>query len=469
MIGRRTFLKTVGLAGLSVAGGVVGCRPTVRGNGRNILLVTIETTRADHVSAYGYRRETTPRFDRWAERGALFERHSTVSPRTNPSVASILTGVYPHEHGVRSILLPLDVESRTLGEIFRRAGYATAGVQTHPRLVRASGFGQGLETYLDDFARYPRADQSLGLAWEWIDGARRRGRPWFLWVHVMDPHWTYDPPAPWRTLFGPEDPRPARLYEALRTRRRTIGPVIFRNSMPADEVAAFVDLYDAEIRFTDEALGGLLDRLEREGLAERTAVCVTSDHGESLGENDYFFEHGDLGSQPEIHVPMAIVAPGGVPSGVRVAATTRSVDLAPTLLALAGLEPEGQMRGVSLLGLARGEETEDRVCFGETDRSLHEENTRREVDGIAGKWRWVRRGRHKLLHVPRSGGVVERRLFDVEADTLETRDLAGANPGLAAEFGALLDAWLAEDRREEREYRVTPELYETLRSLGYVN
>jgi arylsulfatase A-like enzyme len=467
---RRDFVRLAALAGLGAAGGAVpGCRRPLRGNGRNVLLVTIETTRADHVGAYGYARETTPRFDAWSAGGVLFEQHSSVSPRTNPSVASILTARYPHEHGTRSILLPLERECRSLGEIFRDAGYRTAGIQTHPRLVSASGFGQGFDEYLDDFRGHPRADQSLGLAWEWIESASRGRRPWFLWVHVMDPHWPYEPPESWASRFGPPDPRPQRLYEDLRAKRRRIGQVIFRNEMPPDEVAAFVNLYDAEIRFTDEELGRLLGRLERAGLSEKTAVCVTADHGESLGEHDYFFEHGDLGTEPEIRVPLAIALPGAIPAAVRVPWTTRSIDIAPTLLDLAGLPAEGTFRGSSLAPYWNGGTVEDRPCFGETDRSLHEENDRREVEGVAGKRRWVRLGPYKLVHVPRRDGPPERHLFDVRADFAESRDLFETEAEVAGLLGRMLDAWLAEDAGFLRPTRISPELYETLRSLGYVN
>jgi arylsulfatase A-like enzyme len=467
---RRDFSRLLAMAGLgSAAMGSGACARRVRGNGVNVLLITIETTRADHVSAYGYGRTTTPRFDAWAENGVLFENHSSVSPRTNPSVASILTSRYPHETGVRSILLPLEPDNRSLAEIFRDAGYQTAGVQTHPRLVSASGFGQGFSEYMDDFRKYPRADQSLALAWNWIAQASGRSRPWFLWVHVMDPHWPYEPPAPWDTRFGPPDPRPAQLYSDLRSRRRTIGPVIFENRMSESEIRAFVNLYDAEISFTDEAVGGLLGGLEASGLASRTAVCITADHGESLGEHDYFFEHGDLGTQPEIHVPLAIRLPGAIPAGLRVPWTTRSIDIAPTLLDLADLPPDGAFRGASLAETWDGAGGSDRPCFGETDRSLHEENDRREVEGVAGKRRWVRLGRHKLVHVPRASGPPYRRLFDVTADYHENHDLAEAEPEIAANLTRMLESWMAEDEGETRSYRVSPELYETLRSLGYVN
>jgi arylsulfatase A-like enzyme len=432
-------------------------------------LITLETTRADHLGAYGYHRDTSPRIDRLAGEGALFERFSTVSPRTNPSLASLITSRYPHEHGVRNLLLPLEDEALTFAEVLKSAGYVTGAVQTHPRLVAPSGFAQGFDDYADDYARHPLAPQSVAVAAGWIREAASGERPWFLWLHLMDPHWTYEPPPAWRSRFGPEDPRPLRLYEAIRNRERTIGPVVFENEMPADEIAAFVDLYDSEIRFTDEALEELLRVLDGLGLHGDTVIALTSDHGESLGEHDYFFEHGDLGTEPEIHIPMILVAPGVIPPGTRIASTTQSLDLAPTLLDLLGLPPEDRFRGSSLMPLIERGETSDRTCFGETGKRFHEENDRREVDGVAGKRRWIRRGDHKLVHIPRAEGAPERRLYDLSSGTAETEDVSHLHPELLDELGAALDAWIAEDTGEEREYSITPEAREQLRALGYVN
>jgi len=288
----------------------------------------------------------------------------------------------------------------------------------------------------------------------------------------MDPHWTYDPPAEWRARFGPEDPRPFEVYRALDARERTIGPIIFRNDMPADEVRAFVDLYDAEIRFTDESIGRLLSFLDRQGLGERTLVVVTADHGESLGEHGYFFEHGDLGTEPEVHVPLVFSQPGRIPAGLRVPWTVRSLDVAPTVLDLVGLPVEQGFRGESLTALMGPSDdpsrSRDRICFGETDDALHEENTRREVRGIAGKWRWPggpiqddarpEGERERLPAGLRSrGGPRGDARRGRRAPRRREALRRGARP---------LDR---EDSMQEREYHVSPESRALLRSLGYVN
>ena len=445
-----------------------GCRP-VRGNRLNVLLVTFETTRADHLGAYGYPRDTSPSFDKAASQGVLFEHHSTVSPRTNPSLASLLTSTYPHENGVRNLMLPLEPENRTLAEVLRAAGYATGAVQTHPRLVKASGLAQGFRDYDDDVAAHRLAPEACARAEAWVRDASRGSRPWFLWIHLMDPHWTYDPPDPWRTRYVPDDPRTTAVYEDLRARRLTIGPIIFQNTMPEDEVASFIGLYDAELRFTDEALGGLLQSVADLGLEGRTLVVVTADHGESLGEHAYFFEHGALGSEPEVHIPLLFRWPGTLPEGRRIASTVRSIDVAPTILDLAGLPAESAFRGQTLRPYLEGGEAADRACFGETDMSFHEENVGREIPGIAGKSRWLRKGRFKLVFVPHAKRPAEWRLFDLVTDPGELDDAGSRLPEVRDALRRELGAWMAEDAGKERDYHISKEAREQLRSLGYAN
>lgn len=458
------------LLAAALAAGTSACRPEIRGNGWNVLLVTLETTRADHLGSYGYERDTSPALDALAEQGVLFEQVSAVSPRTNPSLASLMTAAYPHEHGVRNLLIPLEPGNRTLAEVLRDAGYRTGAIQTHPRLVAASGFAQGFDRYDDDIAAHPLADQACEAAFSWIERAAVGSRPWFMWLHLMDPHWTYDPPSPWRTRFGADDPRPAGWYRAIEEGRERMGDVIFRNRMPEDEVAAFVDFYDAEIRFTDHALGVLLERLEESGLAERTLVVVTADHGESLGEHDYYFEHGDFGTEPEIHIPLIIRAPDGLGAGGRVRWTVANTDVAPTILDLVTLPGEEAFVGESLRAtMRRPDVPADRLRFGETGHRFHEQNDRREVEGVEGKWRWARRGRFKMMHRPTLAGGATRSLYDLELDPGETTDIALRHPKVFAELEASLDAWLAEDEGEPRELHLTPELRDVLRSLGYVD
>jgi arylsulfatase A-like enzyme len=248
-----------------------------------------------------------------------------------------------------------------------------------------------------------------------------------------------------------------------------MGPIIFQNTMPEDEVASFIGLYDAELRFTDEALGGLLQSVADLGLEGRTLVVVTADHGESLGEHDYFFEHGALGSEPEVHIPLLFRWPGTLPQGRRIASTVRSIDVAPTILDLAGLPAESAFRGQTLRPYLEGGEAADRACFGETDMSFHEENFGREIPGIAGKSRWLRKGRFKLIFVPHAKRPAEWRLFDLVTDPGELDDAGARFPEVRDALRRELGAWMAEDAGKERDYHISKEAREQLRSLGYVN
>lgn len=468
---RGVAIRAAGVALAVALACAAGCRPPVKSNGYNVLLVTFETTRADHLGLYGYARATSPELDRFGSDAVTFETAISASPRTNPSLASLMTGDYPHEHGVRNLLLPLDPENRTLAEALRDSGYRTGAVQTHPRLVRGSGFEQGFDDYDDAVAAHPLADQAVDVARRWIDRQRNRDRPWFLWLHLMDPHWTYDPPAGARTPFGAEHPLPAETYRAVREGRVRVGDLIHRNEMTPDELQGFVDLYDAEILYTDRAFGDLLRSLEASGDLERTVVAVTADHGESLGENDYFFEHGDYGGQAEIHVPLVLDAPGL--AGERVPASVRTIDVAPTILELVDAPPTSRLAaaGHSLTSLfgAAGTRTADRSCFGETGRRFHEQNVTRQVDGVRGKWRFLVRGPFKLMHRPLRGGAVERSLYRLDGSGGEEVDVAASYPDVARRLGAEMDALLAEDTDPVRDYRISDEAREVLKSLGYVD
>ena len=444
-----------------------GCSREVQGNRANVLLVTLETTRADHLSVYGYPRATSPGLEQIAENGALFLSASSVSPRTNPSLASLMTSRYPHQNGVRNLLLPLEPEETTLAEVLHRAGYRTGAVQTHPRLVAGSGLEQGFDDYRDDVRSPPLADQACAAAEKWIRAAEGKGRPWFLWLHLMDPHWTYDPPKEWAGRFGPVQELPDKTYRALKEGRAIIGPIIFQNSMSSREVQGFVDRYDGELAFADDSLRKMLDRLGEPVLSD-TLVVVTADHGESLGEHHYFFEHGDFGFEPEIHIPLLFRGPGISP-GTRIPYTVESLDVAPTILDILDISAAAPFRGHTLLPLIQGEESDDRTCFGETGKRFHEENRFRAVEGVRGKWRWIRKGRFKMVHRPLEISKYQRLLYDLRSDPGENDDVSGSYPEVSTRLAAELDAMLAEDTRQEREYHITEEAREQLRSLGYVN
>lgn len=287
----------------------------------NVLLVTLDTTRADRIGCYGYPQAATATLDRLATRGLLFENAFAGVPLTLPSHATILTGLHPPEHGIRvNGRHRLSAAIPTLADILRNRGYRTAAFIASAVLDRRFGLDRGFDLY-DDRMQPPRrgtraadaenpADIIAERVIAWL--ARQDGKaPFFAWVHFFDPHAPYEPPAPYRT--GATDP------------------------------------YDGEIAFMDAQLGRLLESLrERPSLADNTLILVCGDHGEAFGEHEEY-GHGMLLYEPTMRVPFLIVPPDGVSLAMRIAEAVALVDVAPTILAALEVKPLRPMSGRALV------------------------------------------------------------------------------------------------------------------------
>ena len=354
-----------------------GCAPAPNEPVRGVLLMTIDSLRRDHVSAYGYRsphgaREaTTPTFDRVAEAGVLFlDAHSSTS-WTLPSHAALLTGLPDPLHGAVDNRRSLPPDLVRLPELFADEGFRTAGSFAGPNLHPAFGFAQGFERFedcsgvaLDDalfenaehaepgaFLDVHRASHETVTSPLTFEAARRflsereaDGAPFFCFVHWWDVHYDYTAPEEYVERFT--DPGYRGAFRGRHQAEKTW------TATPAD-VAHLRALYDAEIRFTDDWIARLLAELERAGLAEDTAVCLTSDHGEE------FYEHGRWGHQRTLYrevleIPMALSASGRAPAGARIEGRVRLQDLYATLAGLAGLAVPDYVESRDLAELWRG-------------------------------------------------------------------------------------------------------------------
>jgi len=305
-----------------------------------VLLVTIDTLRADHTSAFGYDLDTTPNLTALAARGTAFEFCWSQHVETGPSIASMMTSRYPREIGVRANGDILPEEFPTLAAIFGNAGYETAGfVSTYLLKPHASGLDRGFDHYdarmnaanlgHENFER--RAADSVDRALLWL--AKTEGRRRFVWVHLYDPHGKYDPPDEGRRFLrdrGRPDLRPEQIVAYQR----------YGDELDPDD---YVARYDGEIFEADLALGRLIAAVGEDAL-----IVVTADHGESLGEDDYWFRHGSLLNRASLHVPL-VIAGGGVTAGIRERILARNLDVAPTILDVAGLDPLEDARGRSLV------------------------------------------------------------------------------------------------------------------------
>ena len=380
-------------------------------------------------------------------------------PKTAPSFATIFTGRHPREHGVRSNFARLPTELPVLAEQLREAGYRTAAFVSNPALREKKGFARGFDHFEllreeQGVARVNRAFHAFAAS-DWT-------QPTFVWLHYIDPHGPYEPPEGMASLFLDDELAQAPDlvpggYEVDEARPNKVLGAVPRYQQREDgelRVARYVARYDAEIRYVDHAFGRVLDLLRERDLYEQAAIVFTSDHGESLGEHDFYFEHGWFAYDPGLRVPLLIKTPGQR-EGRRVDAQVSNLDLHPTLLGLAGAGARaGETDGVDLL--RRLPSDRDAILVESSD--LYPEKF---VGARSARWKYLRRehdGREEL--------------YDLVADPAESVNLAEREPevrrGLAeftARRRALLEARAIEPAPGEPD---DPETLERLRALGYV-
>lgn len=384
----------------------------------NVLLIGIDTLRADRVSAHGYERPTTPNLERLAREGIRFQKTRSQAPWTLPSFASILTSLYPSAHGAgrggHGEWTGVDPGTASIAELLARAGYETHGIVSNVLMSPKYGLDQGFEGYRFSWAR-ESAKGDAALAAEFIDA--HRSTPWLLFWHVMDPHLPYaTEPSYWQEYTAAD-------YAGRFSARRSVptaalhepGRRAFEGPTPAPELSdadrRFVsDLYDAEIAETDAAIGRVIDALIASGQWERTIVAVVGDHGEALGERGHY-HHGHTLYDDQVHVPMLLRIPGR-DEGRVVDAAVASIDLAPTLLGVLGLERPDDFHGADL---TEGDFADERPYFIESPT----------YDSSAQK-AWVQ-GNFKYLHDPVFGTEA---LFDLASDPGEVTDVAEQHPEL---------------------------------------
>jgi arylsulfatase len=315
------------------------------GQGRNVLLITVDTLRADHLGLYGYARPTSPRVDEWFADAAIFERGYATEANTSPSVVSILTGKFPFEHRLRLLYQLLPQDLRLLPDLLPDA-YQSAAFVSNPVLTdEAMGIASHFDHY-DDFVSekiqsiWPRfernAEETTDAVLAWLASDRAPERPLFLWVHFIDPHMPYDPPPSWTRTFTHEGSLP------LDPERLPI-PAAPSSGLDALDL---IDLYDEEIAYVDSQIGRLLDGYAGLADVDETLIIFTSDHGESMTEHEYWFVHGYHVYEEIARVPFMIRGPGIEPG--RRPGVTSGVDVAPTVLAFVGAAEPADISGLDL-------------------------------------------------------------------------------------------------------------------------
>jgi len=459
----------------------IGCGPEK--DNYNVILITVDTLRADHLGCYGYSRDTSPFLDVLAKEGILFQNAITCWPKTQPSMASMLTSTYPSSNTTIQMFidgLPDDIT--LVSEIFKKKGYQTLGVTSNPQVGKKSRFDRGFDRFIEswmegyyqktgshDFKSRPGYvklftnativnDQAIDLL-----ESRSRRRNFFLWLHYMDTHGPYFPPKRYENYFSDwERGTPVALNVIPSYQRRYIPGT---KEIERDPEYYKIQ-YDREIRYWDDELKRLFSHLKKKGTLENTIVVITADHGESLDEHGYYFEHGNLPYQPSSHVPLLIIAPQfGNMAGHIVNEPVSLIDLIPTLFDLIGISQSETFEGRSLMPLIHNEESEHP----------------RRILSMAGEshpWqRIIRVGDWKLIHVRSekdrhfmTGKDYE--LYNVSDDPDEHNNLVDSLPQRAELLQNMFPDWFAKDgaSKIKAEKKVEHDEFsrEMLKSLGYL-
>jgi arylsulfatase A-like enzyme len=420
------------------------------GNRPNILLIGIDTLRADALGAWGKEPSPSPALDRLAGESDVWLDAYTAFNVTNPSFASILTGLYGKNHGVYDLQTPLPRSQTTMAEQLAGAGYDTLALISASHLGdHSSGLGQGFAE-VHTATEQSAAEMNVGTTMDWLASHAGRKRPFFIWLHLFDPHTPHTPPEPYALGFRPAEVAglsPVRAWIPF----RQPGPRGFTEQV----LGANRDLYFGEVAYLDRQVGRLMDFLESRGLLRNTVVAVVADHGENLGEHGIRFRHVGL-FETTTHVPLMIRWPERrEPQGRRIEGLVQTLDLYPTLLGAAGLKAN-TTDGQDLRELTGEGHTGRRAVFSEHAGRL----------GVSVRTREHRYGLNQG-NAPFPDGPY---LYDLKADPQETQNLAGRGLPIEKELNGLLLRWLADRRKSAtpQSRDLTEEEIQKLRALGYM-
>jgi len=424
------------------------------------LLLTLDTTRADALSALGGVDGVTPHLDALAARSAVFETAWSESNMTNPSHLSIMTGLPTREHGVSSNFVAMPDDLDTLATALGREGYRTAAFVSARPLAAAFGWA-GFDTLPEVVGELDaRVVTDRAVAWLAEPGSE----PFFAWVHYWNPHTMYEPPDELFERFYQGDPAAGPgppLASAPFFRRAQdfgIGPRLARWLGEVRDPAWARAKYTAEVHYTDREVGRLLAALEQAGQAANTLIVVVGDHGESLGEHGIYYAHVGV-YEETLRVPLILHVPGF--AGQRATVPAWTLDIAPTLGELLGVSLRHEARGLSLASALRGEPN---AALRDRRQFVHHHGGDRAIAIREGRWKliWPVTSNDRVLRA-------EPELFDLERDPQEQTDLAAQHPEVVARLRAAISPWLAEARGQGDPSRsVSPEIRQQLEAMGYV-
>lgn len=433
----------------------------------NIVLISIDTLRADHLSCYGYPLRTSPQMDDLARQGALFQNAYSPIPLTGPAHISLLTSLYPQQHGATINGMRMSARPRpvTLAQVLRRLGYRTgAFVSAWPLKKGITGLGRGFGVYNEEFTYHYKlvntardAKDVTAAAIHWLK--KRHKDAFFLWVHYFDPHEPYNLRPGFENLAPAEDSEGARASSA---------------AAPDGKEDERVAAYNSEIAYTDHYVGEILQQLADLGVRERTLIVLTADHGESLGENGYW-GHGDHLYQPIVRIPLIVSYPGFIRKGSVVRENVGLLDLMPSILDYAGISVPLPLEGKSFRSLLEGAAPppeRGRVYF-----LTYNEPPLLPPRWISWIWSWAKTKMSpsnlgfasRDLKVVRVEDEGQPRVYRLDANFRLEHPKSDIAASRLKEFAEQLDQWFKRTNRGLKpEGKLTQEDIEAMRSLGYI-
>ncbi len=445
----------------------------------NVILILIDALRPDHLGCYGYKRDTSPNIDSLAKEGVIFTQAISQASYTPPSLSSMLTSTYPNTHRVYTFGVPLDKKIKTLPEILKTKGYYLGLISARSSLDKFNFPELEKEfhaVYTASHKHIIKADEVTKNAIEFLKLNRKK--KFFLWLYYLDPHAPYRPPAPYDKLYANDKfikennehipIADESREEGLSDEYKVIPRITAVKGIT--DINYYISQYDGEISFMDNQIGAVLTELKRLDLYDNTLIVITSDHGESMGERNFYFVHGVNLYDELLKVPLIISGRNVIPRGKIINSQVRLIDIMPTILDIVNIQSNNIMQGISLLPLIREKDVPKLDSFSEGYEGYSED--RKHLTGIrTDKWKFI-----EVHNVVTNTYTYE--LYDLENDPRELNNLAEEKPKEVSLFKEKLRDYTFSCQKIrssilgkdfiDKPVILDEETKERLRSLGYV-
>lgn len=422
----------------------------------NLVLISIDTLRADHLSCYGYPRKTSPTIDALAGEGVLFTNMMAQRSSTWPSLTSIMTSLYPVKHGVRLNGMKLSYQKTSLAQVLKNKGYTCAAFLTNVYRATWEGF---------DYKRKGYDRENTVQAIDWLRSNHHKKL--FLWVHYLSPHSPYRPPMPYKDRFDPD-------YKGnINGSTEQLNEITNKKiTLSKEDLNHIISLYDGEIAFVDDQISGLINAVRELNIKDKTLIVILADHGEDLYQRNFYFYHSASIHESSLRIPLIFSMPAVVPTGLKINKLAESIDIAPTILKILGISPPKSFQGTSLTPLFRNKDIFLGDAYSELKDQILSVRTR--------EYRYIYNpaNYHPIICI---GGaeyislaIGQEELYDIESDPLESRNIAKIKPKIAQILRNKILDWQKQhswylDELKNKDDMIEDDLKEYLKSLGYIN